>query len=400
MNISRSVFPKNQYIVNHSAKNNIKTNNKLASLTPNYSNVSVENYKANYMVNFKGGMSYEKSHASGIGTLNHQTAFFREPVTDEIVQNYIIENFGDDKEINIVSGACSTGEEAKSYAMLLDSLHSRLKIQGFDISSEIVKEAQNNTCEVIMYDGNSETDIGTLNSENILLTDDIDNLTEYERKCRNKFRQYYKQKDLPYEVPVFPEAKMALKDLDALLADKEEFEKQKIQYNEQMQIVKNMSPELAGYMSNVTFEDSINMSKRALKQQADLYKTVVDFEAGNNVFDNCTFVCGDIMNLDYLYEPNSINVLLYRNALYHTLCQGNNMFRTMKDDAPETMETIAKQINKILKMNGLVVFGEEEWMQGIDTKVIKRIMKNNGFELFQVHNENDHKNIWVKVQDI
>lgn len=201
-------------------------------------------------------------------------------------------------------------------------------------------------------------------------------------------------------MPVFPEAKMALKDLDALLADKEEFEKQKIQYNEQMQIVKNMSPELAGYMSNVTFEDSINMSKRALKQQADLYKTVVDFEAGNNVFDNCTFVCGDIMNLDYLYEPNSINVLLYRNALYHTLCQGNNMFRTMKDDAPETMETIAKQINKILKMNGLVVFGEEEWMQGIDTKVIKRIMKNNGFELFQVHNENDHKNIWVKVQDI
>ena len=88
---------------------------------------------------------------------------------------------------------------------------------------------------------------------------------------------------------------------------------------------------------------------------------------------------------------------MYRNALYHTLCTGDNMFRCMKEDAEEIMDTIAKQMNKVLKPQGLVVFGEREWLQGINTAAIGEIMESNGFELLQ---KDDVDNIWVKVKDI
>jgi len=395
-------FFRNQNISYYNSHNNIKNNtnfDKSLSSNANFAKASAENYKASYMVNFKGGMNYTKSNTSGIGTLNHQTAFFREPKTDEIVQNYILENFGDDKKNNIVSGACSTGEEAKSYAMMLDTLKDKLKISGFDIAPEIVKIAQNNSCQLNGY-GDSPGILVSLNAENILLTDDINNLTEYERKCRNKFKQYYQPKGLPQKVSVFPNAQQELKDLQDLLANKEEFEKSKEQYNEQMRMAKRMAPKMAESISNITFEDSIKFRKLALKQQVEAYKTVADFETVEHAFDNCSFVVGNVTELEHMYKPDSINVLLYRNALYHTLCQGDNMMRFMKDDAQETMDSIAKQMNKILKIKGLVVFGEEEGLQGINTNIIKEIMENNGFKLLQNDGEISNDNIWVKCKNI
>lgn len=397
-------FCKNQYSVSYNLQNNMNNNtnsSKLLSSNADFAKASAENYKANYMVGFKGGMSCEQSNTSGIGTLNHQTAFFREPGTDEIVQDYILENFNDDKKINIVSGACSSGEEAKSYAMMLDSLNDKLKIIGFDISPESIKEAQGNACQITRDDDdNPYSSYLSLDSENILFTENIDNLTEYERKCRNKFRQYYQPKGLPYKVPVFPNAKKELHDFEALLANKESVEKLKDQYNEQMQMVKSMAPGMAKFTSNITFEDSINMQRMALEQQAATYKTVADFETEDCAFENCSFDMGDITNIEHLYKPGSINVLLYRNALYHTLCKGDNMFRYMKDDAPEIMDSIAKQMNKILKSKGLVVFGESEYLQGINPLVIKEIMENNGFKLLQIEGKDINDNIWVKCEDI
>lgn len=152
MNTIQLNFYKNKY-TNIAKINNTKTNNlslekgqysKSASLNP-----SVDNLKANYAIKFTGGIDTEKSNESGIGVLNHQTAFFREPKTDEIVQKYVLEKFGNDDEINIVSGANSTGEEAKSYAMMLDSLSDRLHIYGFDISSDSTKAAQGNSYQLL-----------------------------------------------------------------------------------------------------------------------------------------------------------------------------------------------------------------------------------------------------------
>lgn len=401
MNIIQSDFYKNQCRINNNLNCNIRNNtnsNKSTSSNADFSKASAENYKANYIPNFKGGMNCEKSNSNDIGTLNYQTAFFREPKTDEIVQNYILKKFGNEDEINMVSGACSTGEEAKSYAMMLDSLNGKLKIMGFDISPKCIEKAQNHDCQLIKDDDNSPTKFLSLDSENILLTDNIDDLTEYERKCKDKFKQYYLPKALPYKVPAYPEAKQKLEDLETLLADKDEFEKQKKQYCEEMQMVKNMAPEMAQFV--MSFEDVMNASKNALAQQANAYRTAADFETGEHSFDNCTFSVGDVMDLDNLYKADSVNVLLYRNALYHTLCIGDNMMRFMKDDAPKTIDLISKKMNKILKKQGLVVFGENESMQGIDKNIIKEAMENNGFKLLESNNKNDNDNIWVKIKDV
>ncbi len=400
VHIIQPILGKNEYIANYNSNNNIKNNineRKPFSFNTDFSKATAENYKANYMINFKGGMNYEKSDTSGIGTLNHQTAFFREPKTDEVVQDYIFKNFGDERKINIVSGACSTGEEAKSYAMLLDNLGDKLNIMGFDISSECIEKAQNNSCQLMKNDDNYSTSFLSLDSENILLTDNIDGLTEYEKRCREKFKQYYQPKGSPYKVPVYPNAKQELEKLEASLSNKEELEKQKNQYNEQIQITKNIMPELADF--SISFEEVMDNIKGVLEQNAKAYRTVVDLETEEHAFDNCTFGVGDVMNLEHMYEPGSINVLLYKNALYHTLCKGDDMFRYMKDNAPEIMDSIAKQMNKILKPEGLVVFGEEEYMQGINTDIIKRIMENNGFKQLQQNNRNAN-NIWVKTEDI
>ena len=388
-------FGKNQYSISHNL--NANTNSNIFFSTHNIgganTNANSENYKANYLVNFKGNMSCVNSSESGIGTLNHQSAFFREPITDEIVQNYILNNFSTADEINIVSGACSSGEEAKSYAMMLDSLNGKLNITGFDISPKVVEKAQDNNCQ-LLKDDNSLVSHLSLDSENILLTDNIDNLTEYEKKCRNKFNQYYQAKGSPERIPIFPNAQQELCKLEELLTDKVEFEKQKKLYNEQTQKTINLSPELAKYIPNITFEDSLEMSKQTLSKQAKAYRTVANYQSVNHAFENCNFTVGDVRNLEKLYKPNSKHVLLYRNALYHTLCTGNNLYRVMKDDATEIMDSIAKQMNKILKTKGLVVYGENEYMQGIDNKVIKKAMGNNGFKLL---NKNLN-NVWVKTK--
>lgn len=392
MNTIQPSFCKNLNKTNNKPNGNVynrKINSsKSQNLNTNFAKANSDNYKANYMVNFKGSLSSEKSDISGVGTLNHQTAFFRELKTDEFVQNYILENFGKDKTINIVSGACSSGEEAKSYKMMLDILGDRLQILGFDISPEIVKQARNNEYELIKKDDNN------LASEDILLTNNIAGLNRYERKCRNKFDEYFMQTTPLHKVALYPNAKRELENLDKLVNNKEEYEKQKAQYDEQM---KKLAEESPIFEDTMTFDDALELARYQLEEQVKAFKTVADYQAPDNAFDNCHFCVGDITKLENIYEPDSVNVLLYRNALYHTLCIGDNMVRIMGDDAEDTMDLIAKQMNKVVKTNGLVVFGEEEWIQGIDLGVIQEVMENNGFELL---NEEEFDNIWVKRQDV
>ena len=74
-------------------------------------------YKS-YTPTFKANNWSERTNGN---YLIHETAFFREPQTDEFVKNYLVENFlSKGKPANIVVGACSTGEEVYSQAMLYD----------------------------------------------------------------------------------------------------------------------------------------------------------------------------------------------------------------------------------------------------------------------------------------
>ena len=150
----------------------------------------------------------------------------------------------------------------------------------------------------------------------------------------------------------------------------------------------------------ISFEDFTKQKIKELENMLMRFYTYQDIRAKEGSFSNCEFKLGDVLNLEQLYKPNSVNVLLYRNALYHTLCKGDIFFeRFMKKDAPEQMESIAKQMNKVVKKHGLVVFGEDEFLQGIDSNVINESMKNNGFKKL-TYNGKELNNVWVKVEDI
>ena len=367
-----------------------------------YSKYSADNLKANYMINFKGSVVGEDSLASGIGILNHETHFFREPKTDEIVQNYILDNFSDDIEINIVSGACSTGEEAKSYAMMLDSLGNKLHISGFDISDDVIKKAGNETINLLI---DSDAKYVTSSDSEKFIIEDSGALTPYLIKCKQKFMAYYDKSGSTYKVPIYPDMQKQLDDLKATMQDKEKCEKAKNDYDENFNRVKEQTKNLnVENMSEIfnyvpSFEESMQTSMKIMEQKSKMCYTFQNFKEKGKSFDNCDFRQGDLLDLEKSYEPSSINVLLYRNALYHTLCQGNSVFRFMSDDAQDKMNDIAKQMNKVVKPQGLVVFGEEENMQGVNTNVVEMSMENNGFKKL-VKNGEEIDNIWVKVDNI
>lgn len=393
-----TITPNFQIRYNSNYNNNKQTDktvkNEMQFQKPALAKPSTENLRANYMVSFQGGMRSETSDMTSIGTLNHQTAFFREPRTDELVQKYVLDTFSKDKEINIVSGACSTGEEVRSYAMMLDNLKDKLKVYGFDISDEVIEDAQSGECQLLRADDGLLGYSTDIDSENMLFDDNPRGLNEYQQKCCDKFKEYYTQQGSEYRVPIFPDAKRDLMEFEAMLNNPIEFAKKKKQYNDQIQQIKKIQPKLAENMK-LSFEDTIKISREALEKQVASYRMHKDFSANLSKFDNCIFTQGDVMNLDKMYPPKSVNVLLYRNALYHTLCVGDNMVRCMKEDAREIMDEIAQKMNKVLKPQGLVVFGEEEYLQGIRVNTIADVMKKNGFRLL---NKSLSENIWLKVR--
>ena len=119
--------------------------------------ISPINYTYNtYKPAFKANNWSEKANGK---YLIHETAFFREPQTDEFVKKYLVENYlSKGLPVNIVVGACSTGEEAYSQAMLYDEYQDKVNVLGFDLSSKAIELAQKG--DFIIYENifNSSTD--------------------------------------------------------------------------------------------------------------------------------------------------------------------------------------------------------------------------------------------------
>lgn len=341
-------------------------------------------------INFCGSTKFKSSNNTQIGTINHQTAFFREPDTDEFVQNYIRENFSSNPKIKIVSGACSNGDEAKSYSMMLDDLSDKIEISGFDIDDDIVAEANNSTsAHIIKYPKESITALG---SENILF-DRNRSLTQYQQACKDKFNEYYSI-DKGVRTYIYPEASKQLQELEETLSDQNKLKQAKTDYIRQMAELKKNFPGIP--TPDLSFEEILSMQIKALEKHSKMYNTIFDCHPKKQI-KNCNFIQGDIMNLSEIYPPNSVDVLLYRNALYHTLCTGDNMYRIMRQDSVENMNKIASQMNKVLNLNGLVVFGEDEIRQGINTNKIADIMRKNGFEPV-INSKIELQNVWRKVK--
>lgn len=388
MQVNKIGFTKtNDFSIKQHSKNAINSETKPDTEFGKYSS---DNLKANYMVNFKGNISGQSliHDNDDFYSVNNETRFFREPYTDEIVQNYILDKFSNDSKINVVSGACSTGEEAKSYAMMLDSLGDKLNVFGFDISDDAIKQSTDSMTRLILdisYPLCPDFDKSSQCSEKFLVDGSSKNLTPYQKTCQEKFRKYFDKIGETYEEPRFPNA------LNEVL---------KIQ-----EFYKKISPEATGLDEDEWLEKYGIMAERIadrlnslMVSQGDIC-TYQNFKAKVGSFDNCSYKQGDILNLEQLYKPNSVHALLYRNALYHTLCMPTPIGRMNCDNAQEKMNNIAKQMNKVVKKDGLVVFGENENKMGNYADIINIAMKDNGFRKL-VQNNQETDNVWVKVEDI
>lgn len=329
-------------------------------------------------VSFKGNDSFEYSKTDN-KKLVHQTALFREPKTDEFVQNYVMEKFADKPEINIVSGACSSGEEVYSYACMLNDSGKKINITGFDISNEILESAKNGIFDIKRYKKDYIYEI--LSCEGFLL--DNYAYSGYKAKCKRNFLKYFEPLGEKEELQI-PSS--------LYLADKKRYKKvHKLLNTLQTRGASNIGTRMSGIYQVPNPNETYEVQKFKFK-----------FDSVSNCDIN--FKHGDILKLDELFPENGkIDVFLYRNALYHTICMDIANFRIPMPSSREIMNSIAKEMNRVVSKDGLVVFGEEEDMQGVERNHVNDAMMKNGFKPICLHKKfgfQNEVNIWQKVSNV
>ena len=276
--------------------------------------------RANATIPFRANTSATKSSSSSLGKLIHQTSMFREADTDYFVQRYMMKKFTDRPNVKVVSCACSSGEEVFSYATMLDEFPSNIDYIGFDVDKDIVEQAQKG--EVYLSGSGSEA----------FLTNNELAYTPYLKKCASAFEKHFK-----------PTGKTQLPKLGS-----------------DIESLKTLFPEIY---------------KRIVSDF-----TTTQYKISDEKMKHITFFEGDIKNLENMFEKSSVDVLLFRNAMYHLMCEYNGSDRIQRKDAQEIALDIARQMAQVVKKDGLVVYGSEEKHQGIDTALVNKAMRNNGFE--------------------
>lgn len=105
--------------------------------------LGLDSYSDYYQLLQSPAGSKERETAIDLIT-THETYFFREPKHFEFLQNRILPAFSGASELRVWSAASSTGEEAYTLAMLLDSFRSPKpwSVVGTDISQLVLENAR------------------------------------------------------------------------------------------------------------------------------------------------------------------------------------------------------------------------------------------------------------------
>lgn len=302
-------------------------------ITPNYNN----QYKPQ---TFTGHTMAEFYGKKGIRYLAHQTAFFREPVTLERVKSYITKNFADKKEINILVGACSTGEEAYSLSLLLKGLKNKVNIIGFDLSPKAIDSARKG--KVLMQTSIVDSEKDTFLKDSYLVFDDKNNLSKRQQEYRTLFEDTFEPINSKF-YKFYNNIKRAFEDLNPNIGRKSRYFKLK--------------------------DDKIN---------------------------NCRFIEGDIRELDKLDAPKQVDVLFFRNAFYHLL---DTVPRT--EEKEEVLTKVVAGIRQKLGRDGIFVNGEDDGIRIKNEYLIPRVMRKMGFEPVNPKLEDDYyytASIWKKLE--
>jgi chemotaxis protein methyltransferase CheR len=105
--------------------------------------LGLDNYRAYYNLLVSKAGKDERETAIDLIT-THETYFFREPKHFELLQSKVIPSLHNAEELRVWSAASSTGEEAYTLAMILDSFRSpkSWSIVASDISRQVLVNAQ------------------------------------------------------------------------------------------------------------------------------------------------------------------------------------------------------------------------------------------------------------------
>ena len=303
---------------------------RIQSIQPNYYNNINPFFKGQNWTEVQSGQK-----------LIHETCFFREQNTDDFVRKYVLTNFSRNPEINIVSGACSSGEEAYSQLMLLDEILPKVNVIGFDVSEKSIEQANLGLYPIqnkkdTIYDYEFKADY----KDSYLGFSDVSSVDEFKVEAKSKFRKYFTHVD------------------NGAMTDDGKF-------------ISSSSQEWYPRLS--------------LKPKTRVFKVSPELK------DKVEFFQADILKLDDKIKDNSIDVFFFRKALYHLLCKTayKSELRVMTADAPLILDEIIKSIEPKIKSGGLFVIGENEREEGVNIKLLNEKMLENDFEQIR-------PNVWRK----
>lgn len=227
------------------------------------------------------------------------------------MKSYLLKTFKK-PELNIVDGACSSGYEPYTLAMMFENSGKKVNITAFDLGEEAIRDAKAGEFGIKKigndyYDAMYSEMISGF-SDNYLAFPSPKKLSEKQQEYKRLFSEFFTE--IPYE--------------------------EKFSFSEWLKKV--LLPK--------RFQCPILTKMFKIKPEKA---------------DTCKFLQGDILKLDEIVPEKSADVLLFRNALYHLTTREGAM--SMKIQLPEeqvvpVVKQVINQVDKAVAPNGLFVLGE------------------------------------------
>lgn len=303
------------------------------------------------LVNFKGHAGCEDiiTKLGMRDSVTTETRFFRDYESMKFGVNYVKEVFKNLKEKYFIVGACSTGEDVHSFKMLMGN--DPVKITGFDIGAETVEQAKSGIFNLyVPADSNTSKytkiiDMTTYNDS--FLAFDKPNMTKEEKKLKKAFQKNFESIDVK----------------DKLI-----------------------------YKLKETFRRMFDITYAEFNKFKFKYKnTETDLE----------FITADIRDFKNILPERKGQIFAFKNSFYHIVTDNNICTRQElpRKEVKPMLDSIFKNVNKSLDMNGLFIMGEKEHEQKSNVHIIAESLLDNGFIPIRMP-DRPYQNIWKKVKEV
>ncbi len=316
------------------------------------------NYRNNYInhskTSFSGHSGIETTYNLGKKVvLTTETAFFREPDTLEFVRDYANKTFKNEPVKKIVVGACSSGEEAWSYKMLFNG--TPVRIYAFDPAARLITLARKGLVEI----------------------------SEPRSRLAQEFVKDFKVSGYKDSYLAFDRQNLTPQESERLGS-----------FNKMFEFVPPSKNFVLGiHHYDKAFPDS---------PHAEFEKKVYRLKDENGT--DCVFFVSDVRDFrdkkEYPLFKN--HIFSFRNALYHLMTKKVSVSRVElpRNEIVKTLAPVFSDINKSLDKKGLLVFGENENMQGSNMSIISEMLPNLGFEPVYNNISRSYQHIWAKNREL